>query len=89
LLGRVPELHVAVLGTLKNGSVCSPLFSAFGPEPIRARLVLGDARVLVTSAAFYARKVEALRPDLPGLVHVLLTDDPAAPRRLEPARSPS
>jgi acetyl-CoA synthetase len=74
LLGRAPELHVAVLGTLKNGSVCSPLFSAFGPEPIRARLTLGDARLLVTSAALYARKVEGLRADLPRVAHVLLTD---------------
>ena len=28
LLGRVPELYIAALGTLKNGSVFSPLFSA-------------------------------------------------------------
>ena len=35
LLGRVPELYVAALGTLKTGSVFSPLFSAFGPEPVR------------------------------------------------------
>src|SRR6516162_10301302 len=33
LLSRVPELYVAALGTLRNGSVFSPLFSAFGPEP--------------------------------------------------------
>jgi acetyl-CoA synthetase len=32
LLGRVPELHIAVLGALKAGAVVSPLFSAFGPE---------------------------------------------------------
>src|SRR3972149_4856499 len=38
LLGRVPELYIAALGTLKNGSVFSPLFSAFGPEPIKARM---------------------------------------------------
>ena len=31
LLGRVPELYTTVLGTLKNGSVLCPLFSAFGP----------------------------------------------------------
>ena len=37
LLPRIPELYVACLGTLKNGSVFSPLFSAFGPEPIAAR----------------------------------------------------
>lgn len=34
LLPRIQELYVACLGTLKNGSVFSPLFSAFGPEPI-------------------------------------------------------
>jgi acetyl-CoA synthetase len=45
LLGRVPELYVAALGTLKNVSVFSPLFPAFGPEPIRERLRLGDAKV--------------------------------------------
>ena len=38
LLGRVPELYVAALGTLKAGRVFSPLFSAFGPEPIAARM---------------------------------------------------
>ena len=35
----------------KPGAVVSPLFSAFGPEPIKQRLLLGDARVLVTTAA--------------------------------------
>ena len=34
LIGRVPQLYVAVLGTLKARSVFAPLFSAFGPEPI-------------------------------------------------------
>jgi acetyl-CoA synthetase len=41
LLGRVPELYIAALGTLKNGSVFSPLFSAFGPEPIKSRMTIG------------------------------------------------
>ena len=44
LLGRVPELYIAALGTLKNGSVFSPLFSAFGPEPIRLRLDLAGQK---------------------------------------------
>ncbi len=72
LLGRVPDLHVAVLGALKAGAVVSPLFSAFGPEPIKQRLLLGDARVLVTTAALYRRKVESIRAEVPGLTHVLL-----------------
>jgi acetyl-CoA synthetase len=52
LLGRVPELYVAALGTLRNGSVFSPLFSAFGPEPVRTRMAIGEAKVLVTTAAY-------------------------------------
>ena len=31
LLGRVPELYIAALGSFKAGCVFSPLFSAFGP----------------------------------------------------------
>jgi acetyl-CoA synthetase len=72
LAGRVPEVHVAALGALKRGAVFCPLFSAFGPEPIRVRLESGDARVLVTTESLYRTKVAALRPSLPGLEHVLL-----------------
>ena len=74
LLGRVPELYIAVLGAWKNHSVFCALFSAFGPEPIRVRLALGRARVLVTTLQIYRRKVAALRGALPDLEHVLLTD---------------
>ena len=74
LLGRTPELYFAALGTLKNDSVFSPLFSAFGPEPIKARMTIGGAKALITSEAFYRRKVEPWRKELPGLKHVLLTD---------------
>ncbi len=75
LTGRVPELYVAALGTLKNRSVFCPLFSAFGPEPIRARLGIGGARVLVTTEALYQRKVAALRASQPRLEHVLLVGE--------------
>jgi acetyl-CoA synthetase len=75
LLGRVPELYVAAMGTLKHRCVLSPLFSAFGPEPIRQRLALGDAKVLVTTPSLYRRKVAPVRDALPGLRHVLLVGD--------------
>ena len=75
LLGRVPELYVTALGTLKNTSVFCPLFSAFGPEPVRQRLALGDGCVLVTTSALYRRKVAPIRDELPDLRHVLLVDD--------------
>ncbi len=74
LLGRVPELYIAAFGTLKNGSVFSPLFSAFGPEPIKARMMIGSAKVLVTSEAFYRRKIEPWRKELASLEHVFLTE---------------
>jgi acetyl-CoA synthetase len=74
LLGRVPELYVALLGALKAKCVASPLFSAVGPEPIATRLELGEGQVLVTTQALYRRKVAASRARLPRLAHVLLID---------------
>ena len=74
LTGRVPALYIAVLGTFKNGSVFCPLFSAFGPEPVRQRLYLGSGRALVTTRTLYRKKIAQLRDSLPELQHVLLTD---------------
>jgi acetyl-CoA synthetase len=78
LMGRLPELYVAVLGAFKARCVITPLFSAFGPEPIAMRAELGDARVLVTTPELYKRKVHGLRERLPGLKHVILVGDAAA-----------
>ncbi len=76
LAGRIPELYISAVGALKNGSVFCPLFSAFGPEPIRQRMSIGDANVLVTTAALYKRKVADVRASLPSLRHVLLVGTP-------------
>tara|TARA_R110002094_G_scaffold60068_5_gene70791 strand:- start:2168 stop:3913 length:1746 start_codon:yes stop_codon:yes gene_type:complete len=74
LLGRVPELYIAALGTLKAGAVFCPLFSAFGPEPIRSRMEIGGANAIVTSGRLYTRKLKTLRQGLPDLHQVYLTD---------------
>ncbi len=74
LLGRVPELYIGALGTLKNGSVFSPMFPAFGPEPIKARMTIGNSSALITTEAFYRRKVESWRKELASLKHVFLTE---------------
>jgi acetyl-CoA synthetase len=79
LLGRIPELYVAALGTLKNLGVFCPLFSAFGPEPIAARLGIGEGKVLVTTPGLYRRKVAPIRDRLPKLLHVILVRDDAEP----------
>jgi acetyl-CoA synthetase len=72
LAGRIPELYVAVLGALKNGTVVTPMFSAFGPEPIATRINIGAGQVLVTTDRLYQRKVKQLRAQMPTLRHVLL-----------------
>jgi acetyl-CoA synthetase len=80
LAGRIPELYVAALGALKNGSVFCPLFSAFGPEPIQQRMDIGQGKVLVTTDLLYERKVAGIRDSLPALAHVLVVrTDPAQP----------
>jgi acetyl-CoA synthetase len=72
LTGRIPELYLTALGTLKNGSVYCPLFAAFGPEPVRQRLTRGEGKLLVTTESLYRTKVAGLRESLPALTHVLV-----------------
>ena len=85
LMGRQPELYAAILGTFAHRAVFCPLFSAFGPEPVRQRLELGSGAVLVTTPTLYRRKVAPIREQLPQLRHILLVgrgqeriDDPTA-----------
>ncbi|MGM9488266.1 acetate--CoA ligase [Ideonella sp. YS5] len=79
LLGRVPALYIAMLGALKHRCRVTPLFSAFGPEPIATRMTLGSATLLVTTSSLYRRKVEPVRARLPALRHVLLQRDDDGP----------
>lgn len=75
LLGRLPELYIALLGALKARCVVSPLFSAFGPEPVATRVGIGEGRVLVTTPDLYRRKVESVRDRMPSLAHVILVGE--------------
>ncbi len=74
LAGRIPALYIAALATLKAGCVFCPLFSAFGPEPVRQRLQRGNAKVLITTERLYHKTVETLRGSLPDLRYILLAD---------------
>ena len=90
IMGRVPELYIAMLGALRNGSIVSPLFSAFGPEPIATRVDIGQADVLVTTRAIYQRKIAKIRDRLPSVRHILIVDDDEAkPATSCPERSTS
>ncbi len=67
---RVPELYIAVFGVLKAGGVAGPLFSAFGPEPVRDRLQDSGAKVLVTTPEL-RKRIAGILPDLNGLEHII------------------
>ncbi len=86
LAPRIPELYAAVLGGLKHRAVVSPLFPAFGPEPLAQRLGLGEARVLVTTERLYRRKVEGIRAKVPSLEHVILVGDDRGETRVAGTR---
>ena len=74
LLGRVPELYIAALGSLKTAAVFCPLFSVFGPEPAVQRLIRGKARVLLTTLDAFNRKIKQHLERLPDLRVILITD---------------
>ena len=90
LLGRVPALYVAALGTWKRGAVVCPLFAAFGPEPIAARMAIAQPAVLVTTTRMFQRKVAPILAQLPTLRQVILVDDwaAAAAETAPPATTP-
>ena len=81
LTGRIPDLYVSALGALKAQCVFTPMFSAFGPDPIAQRLQLGRIRILVTTPMLYRRKVAGILDRLPDLELVLIcgaTEDQTA-----------
>ncbi|MBS0126768.1 acetate--CoA ligase [Thetidibacter halocola] len=77
MAGRVPELYAGALGTLKAGMVFTPLFSAFGPDPIRMRMEIGGANALLTTESIYRRKIAPWRDEIKTLKLVLILGDEA------------
>ncbi len=75
IMGRCPELYIAMLGALRNGCIVSPLFSAFGPEPIATRIDIGQADVLVTTRTIYQRKIAKIRDRLRSVRHIFVVDE--------------
>jgi acetyl-CoA synthetase len=72
-LERVPEIYIAILGTLKAGGVIGPLFSAFGPDAVKDRVGDSEARVLITSPSLKKKIIEII-PELPALKHIILVN---------------
>lgn len=82
-LDAVPELFVAALGIWKAGGIFCPISGQLGPEPLRARLGLSGARILICGAGVYRSRIAAIRGLLPDLAHVLLVGDNAGETEFE------
>lgn len=73
LLSQSPQLPIAHIATYKLGAIALPLFALFGPDALQYRLGDSGASVLITDTEHY-EVVAALRPALPDLQWVVLTD---------------
>ena len=60
-------------GALKAGAVVGPLFSAFGPEPVKDRMQDSGAKVLVTQPDL-RKKISEIIPELFDLQHILIVN---------------
>jgi acetyl-CoA synthetase len=71
-MGRYPELYIAAIGTVKNGSVWGPLFGGFRAEAVLDRLLDSGAKALVTTPDLKTSSVDEILDDLPDLEHVIV-----------------
>ncbi|MSQ26053.1 MAG: acetate--CoA ligase [Dehalococcoidia bacterium] len=72
-LDRLPETYFTILGTLKAGGVVGPLFSAFGPDPVRDRLQDSGATILVTTPEL-RKRIAAILPQCAELQHIVIVN---------------
>ena len=72
-LDRLPEIYFVLLGILKAGCVAGPLFSAFGPDPVRDRLQDSGASVLVTAPEL-RKRIKDVLPECTDLKHTLIVN---------------
>ncbi len=75
--GRRPELFATLLGCVRMRAVFCALFTAFGPEPLAARLALARPKVIVTTARVYERRFATMDTADYGVEHVVILDDTA------------
>ncbi|MGR3218235.1 MAG: acetate--CoA ligase [Candidatus Anammoxibacter sp.] len=72
-LERIPELYISVFGVLKIGAIAGPLFSAFGHDAVKDRLLDSGACVVITSVKL-KKVIDGVRADLPDLKHTIVVN---------------
>ena len=72
-MDRIPELYIAFFGILKAGAIAGPLFSAFGPDPVKDRLKDSGAKVLITQPDL-RRRISGIIFELFDLQHIVVVN---------------
>ena len=72
-MDRLPELYISALGVLKAGGIIAPLFSAFGPEPVKDRMEDAGANYLITTPDLRS-KLDDILPDIETLKNVIIVN---------------
>jgi len=91
VLGRVPDLYVAALGTWKAGCVFAALPSSSASQPIADRLSLARAGVVITSPTLFRRVLAPIIDRVPDVELVLIcgaSEDQTARSRTRPGSGP-
>jgi acetyl-CoA synthetase len=73
-LDRIPEVFISALGIIKMGAIFGPMFSAFGPEAVKDRMLDSGAKFLITQPYLYKR-IEPIMEDLTTLERVVLVGE--------------
>ena len=72
-MDRLPECYFSVFGGLKIGAIVGPLFSAFGPEPVKDRMSDSGAKVLITQPEL-RKKISGILTELPDLEKIIVVN---------------
>ena len=70
-LPRIPEVFYTALAVPKIGGIFGPLFSAFGPEAVKDRLIASKAKVLVTTPELWQR-IQQISDSLTELKYIVM-----------------
>ncbi len=70
-LPRIIETYVITLALARIGAIAGPLFSAFGPDALKDRLLDSGAKVIVTDTNLKPR-LESIKKNLPDLESIVV-----------------
>lgn len=77
--GRSLEQVTAAIGAFKARCIYTPLFAAFGPDPVAARVAIARPKVLVTTQSLYRRKLIRIRDQLAVIDHLIVIPNEKLP----------